>query len=214
MVLHAQYPDVKYSGLTKLWQDETVFIVGGGPSLAGFDWTMLEGKNVIALNRAIEVVPSAAVLFFTDSQFYSWYREEVDAFHGLKITCKPIREKVEDIIFVKSTSKRGIDLRPEFICHGNNSGYGAINVAFHLGARRIVLLGFDMTSKNGQTHWHDGYPRRHNHNVYLRLHAMFEALQKEALALDLEIVNANPSSELQCFPKIGLEEAMVSIACQ
>ena len=35
-------------------EDKTLFIVGGGPSLTNFDWSLLEGKNVLVLNRGVE----------------------------------------------------------------------------------------------------------------------------------------------------------------
>ena len=43
------------------WSGQRCFVVGGGPSLRGFDWRKLGGENVIAVNRAYEKVPHAVV---------------------------------------------------------------------------------------------------------------------------------------------------------
>ena len=41
-----------------------------------------------------------------------------------------------------------------------NSGAGAINLAYHFGARRILLVGMDMKpGPNGEKHWHPDHPK-------------------------------------------------------
>lgn len=49
--------------LTEKFKDKTVFIIGGGNSLSGFDFSRLENKCVIALNSAYKFVGKDAVFF-------------------------------------------------------------------------------------------------------------------------------------------------------
>jgi hypothetical protein len=37
-----------------MWKGERCFIIGGGPSLKGFDWSLLDGEKVIATNRGYQ----------------------------------------------------------------------------------------------------------------------------------------------------------------
>lgn len=203
------HPPVPYSSIPKLWTDATVYLIGGGPSLNNFDWNLLRDKHVIAINRAYEVAPFAEVLYWTDHQFYRWHKPGIDAFEGLKITCRPIRRTPhENILFVRGQSRKGLELRNNFVCHGNNSGYGAINLAIHLGATRIVLLGYDMQAESSNTHWHDGYPRRHNNDIYNRIIPYFESLIVPLEELGVEVINANLRSRLNCFSQCSIEEAL------
>jgi len=57
--------------------NETCYIIGGGPSLTDFDWSLIDTdkKFVIAINRSYEVLPRAKIIYFTDPDF--WERHKV-----------------------------------------------------------------------------------------------------------------------------------------
>lgn len=196
------------AGISPAWKGEAVYLVGGGPSLKEFDWELLRGKRTIAINRAFQVLPWADIVYWTDAQFYRWYRSEINAFKGMKITCRPVEVPAKDLIILQGVKDRGLDMRPTYICDGNNSGYGALNLAVKFGAKRIYLLGYDMHSEEGATHWHNGYARRHNHTIYKRLFSYFESAVPVLEKMGVEVWNANPSSHLECFRKCKLEEAL------
>src|SRR6185369_15005299 len=60
--------------LNDLWWDQTVFIVGGGPSLKSFDFDLLRGRHVLAINAAGYDVPWADLLYFQD---YHWMQQNL-----------------------------------------------------------------------------------------------------------------------------------------
>lgn len=198
-----------FTSTRAVWKNETVYLIGGGPSLRGFDWEQLRGKKVIAINRAFQVLPWADVLYWTDAQFYKWYKHEIDEFKGMKVTCRPVDILNKEITLLKGTRDLGLDLRPGYICDGNNSGYGALNLAVKLGVKRIYLLGYDLHSEPGQTHWHNGYTRSHNHTIYKRLIRYFEHSVSLLNKLNVEVWNANPGSRLECFKKCSLKDALI-----
>jgi hypothetical protein len=203
----------RYERLTSLepvFLGETIYIVGGGPSLKGFDFERLRGKNVIAVNKAIFFVPFAQVLYWSDARFYEWYGETTDKFNGIKVTNKP-HPKRSDIINLVDTGKDGLELEPHAVRHGGNSGYAAMNVAYHLGARKIVLLGFDMqNAKGGETHFHDGYPARGTANEVMQTNMLpsFETIAEPLRRRKVEVFNASQLSLIKCFQKIDLETAL------
>ena len=194
--------------IEKIWDDEVVYLVGGGPSLENFDWNRLKGKKVIAINRAFQVLPFADVMYWTDARFYRWYASEITNFKGLKVTCRPVPENPSDVIFLKSNGANTIDTRPSYISHGNNSGYGAINLAVKLGAKRIYLLGYDMNADSNKTHWHNGYNISHNTSIYGRMVAQFTPLVDILPRMGVEVWNANPNSKLECFRKCTIDVAI------
>jgi hypothetical protein len=94
---------------------------------------------------------------------------------------------------------------------GGNSGFQALNLAVQFGARKIVLVGFDMTDRSG-VHWYgrNRWPMSNNpadHN-FKRWIGAFEKAAPVLGQMGVEVVNASPHSALQCFPKKSIAEAL------
>lgn len=200
----------------------TFYIVGGGPSLSGYNWDLLRSKRVIAINRAFEVLPWAEVVYFTDFKFFNEYKHkgllEVDA-SLITIDDKVIHSRVINFI---NSGLNGLETDIGGLRHGKNSGYAAINLAVHFHAKRIILMGFDMGSEEvsvtdinsrqvkritGRTHWHSGYRTSPNLSTYPTMLKHFPTLVGPLKELGIEVYNANPHSKLDVFPKVRLEEA-------
>ena len=46
-----------------MWKGRRCFVVGGGPSLQGFDFNVLKGELVIALNAGFIINPTLSFIF-------------------------------------------------------------------------------------------------------------------------------------------------------
>jgi len=202
---------VKFSKIEPIWKGETVFIIGGGPSLKELDFNRLKSKRTIAINKAFFSHPTADMLYWTDSRVYSWYKTDIDKFKGHKYTTKPYGNVTQSVKVLKNTGKSGLEFDPSGIRHGNNSGHAAINIAYHTGAKRIVLLGFDMkNTAGGVSHFHDGYPIKSTRNdTYAKsmipeFFFIADALEKKGV----KVINACPNSELKIFPRMSIDQAL------
>ena len=202
--------NIKYSTVPKNFYGETIYIIGGGPSLKDFNFSNLIGRKTIAINKAIFYHKSADVLYWTDGRFYTWFKNEVDAYKGLKFSLKPGSQYTRDIQISRKGKPYGLEEDPQTLAHGFNSGYAAINLAYHLGAKRIILLGFDMANDGTETHFHDGYPTRAAGNeVYTdKFLPGFKQLKSEIKPKGIHVLNASPYSKLNVFPKITIEQAL------
>lgn len=88
-----------------------------------------------------------------------------------------------------------------------NSGAGAIGLAARLGARRIVLLGYDVQLPEGRAHWHGDHPKGlGNAGSIGQWPEQFRLLARTLAGL--EVVNASRSTALECFPRESLEDAL------
>lgn len=199
-----------YSYVDNIWEGETVYILGGGPSLKEFNFKGLVGSKVIAINKGIYAYPDAQVLYWTDSRFYTWYKNDVDRFMCLKYTIKPSNIYTTDVKILRKGDTHGLEEPKDTIAHGNNSGYAAINLAYHLGARRIILLGFDMCNDGEITHFHEGYPTRGTGDrMYIdKFLPGFESLAAGLKQKGITVLNASSYSRLDVFPKITLDKAL------
>ena len=155
-------------------------------------------------------MPNADVLYWTDSRFYTWYKNEVDNYNGLKFTIKAGSQYTSDIQILKKGKSYGIEKDSETLAHGNNSGYASINLAYHLGAKRIILLGFDMANDGKDTHFHDGYPTKSTGDQIYRDKFLpgFTQLKSELDPEGVTVLNASVYSQLTTFTKITIEQAL------
>lgn len=198
----------------KAWKGERCFVVGGGPSLINFDWELLrDAGRIIAVNRAIEKVPWADMMFSMDSRLYQWYHERrlemkpealqaYDNFEGYKVWldshCYQFRP---DIYMVRFLGKSGVSLSLQRgIYSGGNSGYSAMMLAVVMGCNPIILLGFDMGHDNGRSHFHDGYPVRSCNPLTRSWIQGFDEAAPRLQETGVQVINANPHSNIRCFP--------------
>jgi len=193
------------------WRGQPVFIVCGGPSLRGFDWTELEGRLVIGVNKAYEVI-DPAILFAMDQDFVieadagQYGDESHQKWRALKAT-KVFYRQWDTLKEWWHVDRSGQPAMPKSLTDGfpdaNNSGMGALLLAAAMGADPIYLLGLDMhgdPATGKQVHFHGGYgPRQHPNNVYPRMIEQFNAYAA-ALLQRVQIYNCNPNSALRCFP--------------
>ena len=205
------------------WKGKSCVIVGGGPSLVKFDWSLLRGWRVIGVNRVFERF-DPTIIFSMDTRFLRWI---IDGKYGSVAAKKFARSRSykvwlctyncklpEDTFIVRvwRSYSQGFRAFPstmrEGIGHGNNSGYGALNLAACLGASPIYLLGFDMKYEGEKTHWHEGHLVPHRPNTVQRFMQYFQLAAIKTKEMRLEVINLNPDSALPYFPKRSYAEVL------
>jgi len=203
------------------WVGQPCFIIGGGPSLIGFDFERLRGRGrVIAINKAYLYAPFADVVFFMDhASFYMYLKrgqfgadalKAWDEFKGLRVFLNLRGRDVKDAYSIRSIGRVGLSTSLRHgLYHGNNSGFGAIGVAICAGADPIYLLGYDLRHQGKVTHFHGGY-NRHQPEVVMRsyLKGLTELAQLVAKRGRPRIVNLSQSSDLRAFPFSTIDEVL------
>ena len=154
------------------WRDQPCFITAGGPSLANFDFSRLQGKLTIGINKSF-LTYSPSILYGMDSTFYQQMvdgdfdkREGCRVFlkwlncpsHKIFLTPLELKKYGVEVFLVRREKKIGVNREDldRGIWGGQNSAVGAINLAISLGASPIYLLGYDMKCRE-KTHHHNGY---------------------------------------------------------
>jgi hypothetical protein len=195
----------------KLWPGATVVCIASGPSLVQDDVDDVRGKaRVIAINTCYKLAPWADVLYAADEKWWRWHKG-VPEFTGLRYSLDRIAVKW-DVTILSKSSTTGLDMRPTHLARGMNSGYQAINLAVHLGAARIVLLGYDMQrGPKGQEHWHPDHPNG-SRSPYPQFAACFPSLVEPLKAAGAEVVNCSRVSALKCFPRRELRDVLAESA--
>lgn len=93
---------------------------------------------------------------------------------------------------------------------GGNSGFQALNLAVQFGAKKVILVGFDMRIDRG-VHWHGRHPGHLNNPREANFVKWREAFNESAPTLadmGVTVINASPVSALTAFPILSFEEAL------
>lgn len=203
---------------TGSWQGRPCFVVGGGPSLLGFDFNRLKGSLTIGVNRAFEFF-SPTVLLAIDARFFRWVYDgkygadallKIIAYDGIKVGIRISDPHVPDVREVRALGVSGPVVPIEQgVYHGNNSGYSAVALALALGADPVYLLGVDLRYDGERSHFHDGHPERtKERELYRKCFAPFLALAGTPEGRRVKVVNLDgtrpPFSHLaECFDVVG-----------
>jgi hypothetical protein len=92
---------------------------------------------------------------------------------------------------------------------GRNGGYQAMNLAVHFGAKRQLLVGFDMRAREGKSHWFGDHPTKSGPDIYANVMLpAFPTIVEPLKVLGVEVINCTPGSALTCFPMMSLEDAL------
>ena len=194
------------------WPD--IYVVGGGPSLRSFDFEKLRGRKILAVNDSAFAIPFASALFSIDARWIHNRRDEINNFPGhIFLACDEGQRNVR--IQRKARWLRRVRDQVGFSPYydavhmgGGNSGFAAINMALHLGARRIVLMGFDFSAdRDRRTHWHGGY--RWNSDHIGKVHFNWAGrLDQEAATLarrGVEVLVAGSFGRLKAFRRVPFD---------
>ena len=209
-----------------LWRGETVFCVASGPSSKDLDLGVLRGRPVIVVNDNYLRCPWAPLLYFCDWKWWSWHRDKpaFRAFGGLKVSLDARVARADPAVrWLKngdqgemgSPGRAGLSLEPDRVRTGRNSGYQALNLAVHSGARRIVLIGYDMKpGPNGEEHWFGQHRDPKGLSVPTALSCIarwaphFATTKPQLDKLGIAVLNAGPDSAIDCFPRVRLEDCL------
>jgi hypothetical protein len=200
-----------YATVPRLWPGETVVCLGTGPSLTREDVDCCRGRaRVIAIKHAIEYAPWADALYGCggESRYGKWWQTngpKLGWYEGLRYTLDPLAAEWAQVL--RWGAMLGLSQSPDALCLGKNSGYQAINLAVHLGAKRVVLLGYDMAAQKDRDHYF-GNHQAGNRVPFGILREVFDSLVEPLKAAGVEIVNATRETALTCFPRQTIAEAL------
>lgn len=194
------------------WCGETALVVGTGPSVSDLPLHLSRNRaKVIAIKSSWRHVPWADVLYGIDR---GWWiaNHGVPQFPGIKCTPSPSAARVYGLR--QMSVKLGVRLIMEPIgtlgCGlrdgGGHSGWQAINLAVQLGARRIVLAGFEMRFVKGSVP-EPGVAKPDAGRIK-RWRSEMDAAADEFTRIGCEVINATPDSALTRYRFMDLAEAM------
>lgn len=201
------------------WNDKPVAIIGGGPSLLGFDFDRLRGRfHVVAVNASIFTVPWADAGFSLDRiAMRNWWDRLCQATMPLYLAVplpylKDLSQPPADHMRFMWRIQRNTFARYHGqIASGGSSGFGALNLAWLKRAKKVLLLGFDYGATNGAWHHNESeynFHFRQKPDDWLTRAGNFNLVAPLMRRDGVEVINASPQSAITAFPRMTIDEAL------
>jgi hypothetical protein len=201
----------------RLWPESTIVCLGSGPSLTRADVESCRGRaKVIAIKDTVQFAPWADALYCGDEIWWQHYGETTRAFAGLRFgLVSPHEQRWVDLLADLDVhrlllgSGSGVETDPRRLATGGHSGHQALNLAAHLGARTIVLLGYDMKpTVGGDVHFFGSRAYQSKKRPPYEWLANFASVLAPFERLGVRVINATRDTALTVFPRVTLEEAL------
>lgn len=215
-------------GLDRGWR--TVVCAASGPSFSEQQAAQImaaqaSGKcRVIAVNDNWRRLPTADVLYACDGTWWDVHLAAVlaSAFAG-ELWTQDKRASPAYVAARATTGHRplrglhhiagkyepGLATAGTNINYGRNSGFQVVNLAYLFGARRIVLVGYDMQRTDNKQHWFGDHPKPlSNEFPFVIAIGQFNLLAKDLEKAGVEVINSTERTALQCFKRAALEDAL------
>lgn len=202
----------------KGWAEVPAVIIASGPSLSDAQLhevmlaTAAGRAHAIAVNNTCGRATWADCAYFGDylalREYVPKLRYPAGPFRGEWWTQDKAGAERWGLRLVASANRPGLGAAVAVQVHA--LGAQAINLATLFGARRVLLLGFDMKpGPAGQKHWFGSHPVPLVQDLLFDewIHK-FKAIADDARAMGVEIVNCTPGSALPYFRGARIEEEL------
>lgn len=214
----------KMKEVREMNENDLFVCVATGPSIIQKNIDLLyQHKNdmtVICVNDAWKLRPSDNANCFIGDHLYAadppWWKIHIDEIRNSGFAGEmwiPLNKNVAEkhgINYVPFESKPGLGKNGK-VHSGSHSGYQAINLAYLLGARRIILLGYDMNVKDkNMVHFFGNHPKglRNTPNAYSKWIKNYKQLSEELSKEGVDVINCNKDSAIPYFEKRELKDVL------
>jgi len=136
--------------IPRMWEGETVAVLGAGPDMTAELAQSARGYKTIAVNRAVKFAPWADAFVALDPRHPFW--KDMEDFRGLKIC----GVECEYDALYPGMMYETVTIGPGHVIEIRNNALAAIRIAALAGAAKILLLGFD-PERYEAIHAHTGF---------------------------------------------------------
>lgn len=169
------------SEIKTIWQGLTVAILGAGPDMTKELANKASGYKTIVVNRAVKFAPWADMFVALDPHHPFWEEAENLGFKGIRVCgveCD-IDADYYGMFYetVRISANETIQIR--------NNALAAIRIAERMGAKKIILLGFDP----------ERYEEVHAHTGFYGLVAGLKQIAAELTAKGIEVIRIDSDKQ-------------------
>lgn len=202
-----------------LYPNQTAVCFATGPSLTAEDVELVRPYHESGRVRTFGCNDSYKLVDFLDVHYACdecwWEYHGADCLRELPPTCHSWTQATKASMKLKVNHIPGFH-NPGFylkdsshIHFGSNSGFQLLNLAYHYGIRKFILLGYNMGPVNSKRHFFGNHPGNMNkESPYDVFKIAFNQIQPDIKGA---IVNCTVNSALTCFRTSTLQEELAKL---
>jgi len=204
----------------------TIVCIGTGPSLTLEQIAIARTKGrLFGCNNAYQMALDIELLYGCNLGWWVHYWQSVRDLSCQKWTTNRDAAAQFGINWIAEKNAPGLSTDQNVIHHGHGSGYSLVSMAYRAGAKRILLLGYDLrygTDYDGRArnpgstprHFFGEYPESMQHwpsvqvkdGVHVGLVDLYRSIHEQGL---VEIINCTPESALEgVIPSMGIADVV------
>ena len=197
-----------------VWEGQDVYLIGGGSSLSSFNWHLLKDEFTIGINAAYILGKEISkVVVFGDVQFFNEHSKGLEKYAGPVFTnCEELLHSPYPFLYTMRRIPFGI--HKDGLGWNNSTGAVAINLAILLGAKRIILLGYDGQAVSAEKwNWHQYQNKENRQELFCKFKEGFSYMMQDYRVKykHIPIINVSDVSKLEHFPKVGIDDWFKSV---
>lgn len=201
------------------WDDKPLFIMAGGTSITDFDVSQFRGEvRILGCNRSAFYFNADAMVSL-DRHFPRMDKPKIEKFIAegseVYLALPPNEPTVNFIQGVNYLEKRrgdnSLSTRP-YELFGTNTGFAALNLAYHKKAQVIYMFGYDMQNGRKATHCHGHYSwnsSKNNSNYLKRWCREFDKVGQQFRNAGIQVINV-VGSPRSLIPESVFEQMPIS----
>jgi len=193
----------------QIFKNKPCVCIASGPSLSTADISYIHSRDVytIVVSDCFRLLPEADILYSCDAK---WWASNPDTknFMGIKFSLQKTPDK--SVICMENGGRYGVSLEWPYLRTGDNSGYQAVNLAILLGAKKIILTGYDMDyDAQGKSHWFGNHKTLINPpiNRLKQFAANFNTLADDLMD-DIKIINCSIHTKITAFKQANIKDVI------
>jgi hypothetical protein len=197
-------------------------IIGTGPGLTKDQLSKVSHLKKFGCNNAIFATP-LDVFHACNIGWYDHYWPQIKDISCDKWTWSRETADKYGINHIEGRWADGLSTDPGYIHLHHGAGPQLVNLAYHYGCRKMILIGWDMRyhGKNNRynyekRHFFGEYPAELQHWPQTGPDGELTGLIKEMETIKpadygIEIINCTPGSAMKCFPEKSLDEVLDTV---
>jgi hypothetical protein len=189
-----------------------VLIVGCGASLRDVDFSRLVGLGyILAVKEAIWDLPFADACFGLDVPWMERKKNELATIKSPLYLAVPTNRPfpiLANATYLMRVRQDRLSMNPAEISCGRNSGFGAINLAIHKGAKLIYLFGYDYTPNSYYCPERYTHKKKEHEDHWPLWATVIDGIKDQLDKLGVTVINASPQSTIRTFQKVTIEKAL------
>jgi hypothetical protein len=205
---------VKNDSIPRLFEGEKAFVMATGPSLDQDTVDRIysaSGYRYIGISDCYRICPFLDFFYACDNRWWGLHHDKVMDWGGSRngywCTESSTKQKYPELKLISGRGGVGWSNNQSLIHYGSNSGYQITNIAYLLGIKTMILVGFNMMIVDKQSHFFGDHPQGlSRNNSYHSFASQFTKINYKAAGVS--VINTAHPTKLDHFPKLPLDEAI------